>query len=128
MTYRRERQFILPITDAGKLHKQSFQLEKNAKAIKGISVSSDFPDYLYYRGSLGLFVNQQEVFQEGYDAKKLVFSTATGMNDRLAKVDVPVGDGQVEVKFQDSEHPRTDFSTLPAGYRFILFLDIEYEN
>lgn len=129
MPYRKEKRFTFLVTEPDKLVESTlteFNLEKDAVAIKGICLSSDWPDFLYYRGTFGLELSGRELFAEGFEAKKLMFSMATGMNDRLARVESPVGDGRIKVKFKDSDHPRANWADLPGGYKVHLYLDLEY--
>ena len=51
------------------LVKEKFELDKTVKIIKGIKLTSDREDLLFYRGTQRVVVNGKERFEDNYESK-----------------------------------------------------------
>lgn len=119
-----KKRFDLKVTESGKPVSQTFELDKTIKSVKGVLLTSDKDDLLYYRGSQKIEINKEEYFPENYESKLLM----SGINvpPRLRYYDlggINPGNGSVKLSYQDTEDGRTNF----VPYRVSLYLDCEME-
>ena len=117
--------FNVPITAAGQNLSKSFDLEKNIKVLKGISLLSDKDDLMYYRGSQRIEINKEEIFPEGFMSKKIMCGINTPMSDRSYNLkNMNPGNGNIKITYQDTEDGRTVF----AAYTVFLYLECDMED
>jgi len=117
-----KKRFDIAITSGDKIFSQLFELDKNITAIKGILLTADKEDLLYYRGSQKIEVNKQEVFPEDYESKLLMTGINVSPNSRYYNTGgLPVGNGIVKVEYKDRNDTRLAFEP----YRISLYLDCE---
>jgi len=125
MIRRVKKRFDLQVTVANTTVPKTFELDKSIVAIRGLVVTSDKDDLLFYRGSQRVEINKQEIFPEDYESKLLM----TGINlqpncryYRLGKIDP--GNGIIKVEYKDVNDGRTVFS----AYRVSLYIDCDMED
>ena len=104
---------------------RGWELPKKTKLVKGIQLTSDLPDRLYYRGAQRVEIGGDEIFPEGFESRILMSSLSVPPRERFFNLgEVPPGDLSVKVRFQDKAHDR---ARIGNGYRVsvILLLDEE---
>ena len=117
-----KKRFDVAITAANKVYSQSFELDKTITFIKGILLTADKEDLLYYRGSQKIEVNKQEVFPEDYASKLLMTGINISPNQRYYDTgNLPVGNGIVKIEYKDQNDTRLAFEP----YRISIYLDCE---
>ncbi|MCS3797168.1 hypothetical protein [Niastella sp. OAS944] len=117
-----KKRFDVAITAADKVYSQSFELDKTITFIKGILLTADKEDLLYYRGSQKIEVNKQEVFPEDYASKLLMTGINISPNQRYYDTgNLPVGNGIVKIEYKDQNDTRLAFEP----YRISIYLDCE---
>ena len=118
--------FSFQVNEAGKLYTPvNWELPKKTKFVKGLQLTSDFPNKLYYRGTQKIEVGGDELFPEGFDSKILVSSISVAPRDRFFDLgEVLPGDLSVKIRYQDINHSRAEFD---GGYQVTLVLLIEEE-
>ena len=119
------KRFDIQIAAARDSVNKTFELDKNVTAVKGVLVTSDKDDLLYYRGTQKIEINNAEFFPENYESKLLM----TGINvaPKLRYYDlgtVNPGNGIIKLSFTDNEDGRTRFEP----YRVSLYVDCEMED
>jgi hypothetical protein len=115
-----KKRFDLAVTEAGKTFSKTFELDKNIVYIKGILMSSDKDDLMYYRGSQKVEVNKEEVFPENYESKLLQSGINVSPNQRYYDLaNMPAGVGIVKLEYKDTSDSRAAFEP----YRVSLYLD-----
>jgi hypothetical protein len=120
-----KKRFDIAITSADKVFSQSFELDKTITFIKGILLTADKEDMLYYRGSQKIEVNKQEVFPEEYESKLLMTGINISPNQRYYNTgNLPVGNGIVKVEYKDRNDTRLAFEP----YRISIYLDCEQKE
>jgi hypothetical protein len=120
-----KKRFDIAITSADKTFSQSFELDKTITLIKGILLTADKEDLLYYRGSQKIEVNKQEVFPENYHSKLLMCGINVPPNSRYYNTgNLPVGNGIVKVEYQDKNDTRLPFES----YLVSIYLDCEQKE
>jgi len=120
-----KKRFDIPVTEANKTVSKTFELDKNIKAVKGVLVTSDKDDLLYFRGTQKIEINKEEFFPENYESKLLMSGVNVAPKQRYYDLgDVNPGNGSVKLTYTDSDDLRTQFT----AYRVSLYLDCEMED
>lgn len=120
-----KKRFDIQVSAASENITKTFELDKNIKAVKGILVTSDKDDLLYYRGSQKIEINKEEYFPDNYESKLLMSGINVSPKQRYYDLgNVNPGNGTVKMVYQDTEDGRTVFSP----YRVSLYIDCEMED
>lgn len=105
------KRFKVQVTAESQTITEKFEIEKTAKKILGIVITSDREDFLYYRGVQKIELNGTEIFPDDYESKLLMVSVNVPPNDRYYKLDgVELGNGVIKFIYKDSPHASTCFS------------------
>jgi len=119
MSYKHElikERFDLEITEENGQKKGEFQIDRNAATIFGISLTSNFEELLYYRGSQKIQINDQELFPENFESKLLMSSLSVPPNQRVVKVgNITAGNGKLEIWFKDTENDKGTFEAYTVS-------------
>lgn len=115
------KRFDINLTASGERVKEDFQLEKTIGKIKGLTITSDRDDLLYYRGSQQIEIGGTEIFPEGYEAKLLMTGVSLRPDHRYFPVDIEAGNGIISIAYQDTDHPAAAF----AAYRVSIYIEAE---
>lgn len=98
--------------------KAQLELEKNAKYLIGIAITSDRDELAYHRGSQKILINDRELFPEGYETRLLMSGLNVSPDDRMASIgSIPTGNGKLDVWLTDSFHDYYPF----AAYRIRVY-------
>lgn len=117
-----EKRFDIQIAQAGQTVSGKFELDKTVKVIKGIKVTSDREDLLFYRGTQKIEINGKERFEENYESKNLQSSLNVDLNNRYKDMrDTEPGNGIVAITYTDNQHQLFAFS----AYRVSLYVQYE---
>ena len=117
-----EKRFDIQVATKGQTVIWKFELDKTAKLIKGIKVTSDREDLLFYRGTQKIEINGKERFEDNYESKNLQSSLNVDVNARYKDMrDTEPGNGVVVITYVDNNHPLFAFTP----YRVSLY--VEYE-
>ncbi|MBI4929296.1 MAG: hypothetical protein HY841_00920 [Bacteroidetes bacterium] len=118
------KRFDLKVTEAAKTVSQSFELDKNIVAVKGLYITSDRRDILYFRGSQRIEINKDELFPENYLSELLMSGLNVPVNLRYYDLgNVDPGNKIVKMDFADSN------SSVPfAPYTVSLFLKCDKDD
>ena len=116
--------FSFQVKEANKSYSPvNWELPKKTKFVKGLQLTSDFPNKLYYRGAQKIEIGGDELFPEGFDSKILVSSISVAPRERFFDLgDVLPGDLSVKVRYEDKDHER---AILGNGYQVSVVLLIE---
>lgn len=120
-----KKRFDLDVVESSTPVNKQYELDKNITAVKGILVTSDKDDLLYYRGTQKIEINNEEIFPEGYESKLLMSGINVSPKQRYYEVgSIPPGNGLVKLSYTDKDDGRTEFEP----YRVSLYLDCEMED
>ncbi len=115
-----KKKFSLSVTEANRVFSKTFELDKHIVYIRGILLTSDKDDLMYYRGSQKIEVDKQEVFPEDYESKLLQSGINVPPNQRYYDLgNMPAGAGSIKLEYKDSHDSRAAF----VPYRISLYLD-----
>lgn len=120
-----KKRFDLQVNEANKTISSGFELDKNIVAVKGLLLSSDRDELLYFRGSQKIEINREEIFPENYESKLLMSGINVSPGSRYYELgSINSGNKNVKVEFKDSDDGRTVFTP----YRVSLYLECEMEE
>lgn len=120
-----KKRFDIQITSANQNVTKTFELDKNIKSVKGLLLTSDKDDLLYYRGSQKIEINKEEYFPDNYESKLLMSGINVSPKSRYYDLGtVNPGNGNIRLVYQDTDDGRTVF----AAYRVSLYVDCEMED
>ena len=114
------------VTVASQAYKSSFEVDKHASKIIGISISSTFDDRMFYRGSQKLTINEKEIYPEGYESKMIMQGLNVAVNDRIIDLgeEMLPGNRKVEIEYRDTNHVSSAFTP----YRVRLYVYSRIDN
>lgn len=120
-----KKRFDLNVTAAEQTITKSYDLDKNIRIVKGVLMTSDKDDLMYYRGEQKIEINKEEYFPENYESKLLMSGINVPPKQRYYDLgSVPTGNGVVKLIYKDHNDGRTEF----AAYRVSIYLDCEMED
>lgn len=120
-----KKRFDIQIVAARDSVNKTFELDKNIKAVKGVLVTSDKDDLLYYRGTQKIEINNSEFFPDNYESKLLMSGINVAPKQRYYDIgSVNPGNGIIKLSYTDTEDGRTRFEP----YRVSLYVDCEMED
>jgi hypothetical protein len=120
-----KKRFDIYVLNPNQAVSKTFELDKTISFVKGILLTSDMDDMLYFRGSQKIEINKEEIFPEKYESKLLMSGVNVSPNQRYYDIgNVPVGDRSVRIDFVDADDNRTTF----AAYRVSLYLHCQLET
>lgn len=104
-------------------YNKKFDLDKNVKLVRGIILSSDKPNILFYRGSQRIEISGDEIFPEDFESKLLMSGIAVAPNQKYRSLGngVIAGNGEVKVQYKDTQNPNASFTL----YKVIIILQCE---
>lgn len=104
---------------------KTFELDKNILYVKGILLTSDRDDLLYYRGTQKIEFNSEEYFPENYESKLLMSGINVPPKSRYYELDsVITGNGLIRINFKDNPSGLAEFQP----YRVSLYVMCEAEE
>src|ERR1044072_8922420 len=99
-----KKRFDLSVEAANETITKTFELDKSIVLVKGILVSADKDDLLYYPGSQKIEINKQDYFPDGYESKLLMSGINVPPRQRFFDLgDVNSGNGAIKVTYKDNE-------------------------
>ena len=114
-----KKRFDISVTQPNTVVSKNFELDKNITAIKGMIVSSDRDDLLYYRGSQKLEINRDEIFPENYECKLLMSGVNVPPQSRYYDLGgMPPGNGIIKIDFKDGDMSFVFFQPYRVSYYF----------
>lgn len=114
------KRFDILVTEEEGSVNESFELDKDITAVKGILLSSDRDDLLYFRGSQKIQINSEEIFPDNYESKLLMSGINVAPEQRYYDLGgVPSGNGIVKVDFKDNPSSQFGFEE----YRVSVYLE-----
>ena len=102
---------------------KKFNLDKNVKVVRGIMMSSDRPNLLFYRGSQRIEISGEELFPEDFESKMFMSGMAVAPDNKYKTLGngVVAGNGEFKIQYKDTVNPNAPF----APYKVIVSLLLE---
>lgn len=119
------KRFDLKVTQPNKGYSQSFELDKNYVSVKGLMLTSDRRDLLYFRGSQRLEINKDELFPDEYLSEMLMSGINVPIDKRYHTLgSIDTGNKIVKMDFTDADA----FGTVFTPYTVYLFLKCDKDD
>jgi hypothetical protein len=120
MIKRIPKKFKFPITAANTTVSLVFELEKTIVSLRGLKVSGNYEEQVYYRGTQRIEINGDEIIPDDYDSKELMSTANTPVNERHYDLGgMKPGNGLIKIDYVDADDGRTVFTP----YVVVLLLD-----
>lgn len=118
-----EKIFSFSVTTAEVPVSKKFDLDKNVKIVRGILLSSDQPNLLFYRGTQRIEISGDEIFPEDYESKILMSGLSVPPDQKFRTLGdgVAAGNGEVKIQFKDVANANAVF----ASYQVNIILQCE---
>lgn len=115
--------FSFTVDVAATLVSKKFDLDKNVKLVRGILLSSDKPNLLFYRGSQRIEISGDEIFPEDFESKILMSGMGVAPDQKYRSLGngVVAGNGEVKIQYKDTNNPNASFTT----YKVMVVLQCE---
>ncbi|SRR6266498_3385848 len=125
MGKRVKKRFDIDVTAANAIHSKTFELDKNVEKVHGVLFTSDRDDLTYYRGSVKVELNSDEIFPESYETKLLMSGLNVSPNDRYYNLGgILPGNFKLKIDYKDTPDARLVFT----AYRISIYLDLEIKS
>ncbi|HEY9008089.1 MAG TPA: hypothetical protein VIM75_18235 [Ohtaekwangia sp.] len=108
-----DKPFTFTVEAEGEPVNKKFDLDKNVKLVRGILMSSNYPNLLFYRGSQRIEISGEEIFPENYESKLLMsgISVAPDQKFRTLGNGVVAGNGELKIQYKDTANARAPFES-----------------
>lgn len=106
-----KKRFSFLVDQGDKSYPKKFELDKNIKVVKGLLISSNKPNLLFYRGSQKIEISGIEIFPEEYESRLLMTGINVPPDQKFADLgdNVLAGNGEVKVIYKDKDNSNTAF-------------------
>jgi hypothetical protein len=132
MTYKHniiKERFDIKVTDPNQTIKETFELDSNAKYVKGILITSDRDELLFYRGSQRIALNDQELFPEEFESRLLMAGLNVSPDERTITLgNIETGNGRLEVWYKDADHSNTRFLEYRVSIYTFSITDLQIDS
>lgn len=114
-----KKRFDIQIESASQAISRTFELDKDVVSIKGVLITSDRDDLIYFRGSQRIEINKEEFFPEDYESKLLMSGISVPPRQRYYDLgEVSPGNRSIKVDYKDIPHPLTTFTPYRVSFYF----------
>jgi len=103
------KRFDLQVTVAEETVTEDFEVDKDVKFLRGVLLTSNYDDLLYYRGQQSITINGKEFFPSDYESKLLMTGINTDPNTRYYDLGEEVISGKIRVSYTDIGNDNADF-------------------
>jgi hypothetical protein len=120
-----KKRFDLSVMEKDKTVSKTFELDKTVSNIRAVLLTADKDDLMYFRGTVKIEINKEEIFPENYECKLLMSGINVAPNQRWYDTGSrPSGNGEVRVDYRDQEDGRSSF----VPYRISIYLLLEIND
>lgn len=121
--------FDLQVSQANETVKAEFDIDRNANYIKGLLLTSDQDDLLFYRGSQKIQINDQELFPEDFESRLLMSGLNVAPDNRAISLgNIESGNARLEVWYKDTNHLRTRFQPYRVSIYVFSVVNLEQDH
>ncbi len=106
-----KKRFSFQVTTPNQSYPMVFELDRSIKIVRGLLMSADQPNMMFYRGSQQITLNGLELFPAGYESKLLMSGISIPPDQKYVDLgDVLAGNGELKLNFVDADNPMQYFS------------------
>lgn len=103
--------YMFLVTEGEQMVSKKFDLDKNVRLVHGLRMSSDKPNYLFYRGSQRIELSGEELYPEDFESKMFMSGMSVAPDEKYRTVGdgVVSGNGELKIQYKDTHNPNTPF-------------------
>ena len=106
-----KKRFSFQVNTPNQSYPMVFELDRSIKIVRGLLMSADQPNMMFYRGSQQITLNGLELFPAGYESKLLMSGISIPPDQKYVDLgDVLAGNGELKLNFVDADNPMQYFS------------------
>ena len=106
-----KKRFSFQVTTPNQAYPMKFDLDRSIKIVRGLLMSADQPNMMFYRGSQRIELNGLELFPDGYESKLLMSGISIPPDQKYVDLgDVLAGNGELKLGYADLDNPMQYFS------------------
>ena len=114
-----KKRFDILIATSGQSITQSFELDKTITSIRGLLITSDYDQLLYYCGAQKIEINREEFFPENYESKLLMSGINVPPSQRYFNLgNIAPGNGIIKITYTDTPTTQAFFSPYRVSFYF----------
>ncbi len=112
--------FSFLVDAEGEVFNKKFDLDKNVSLVRGILLSSNKPNMLFYRGSQRIEISGDEIFPEEHESKLLMTGMSVSPDGKFLTLGdgAVAGNGVLKIQYRDEINPNAVFT----AYKVIIVL------
>jgi len=112
-----DKTFSFVVDTEGQPVSKKFDLDKNVKLVRGILLSSNRPNLLFYRGSQRIEISGEEIFAEDYESKILMSGLSVPPDQKFRTLGngVVAGNGEVKILYKDAASTQAPFEAYTVS-------------
>lgn len=101
-------------------YSKKFELDKNVRAVRGILLSTDLPNLLFYRGSQKIELSGEELFPDDWESKLIMSGIGIAPDEKFYNLGdgYLAGNGELKIQFKDTANALAPF----APYNVAIYL------
>lgn len=119
----RYKRFTIAVGTAATSYNQKFALDKDVHHVRGVLVTADHPDLLFYRGSQKIEISGEEILPEDFESRLLYSGINVPPDNRFLTLvegkGVPAGNGEIKVLYKDVNNSNTTFAAYNVTIIFV---------
>ena len=102
--------FLVDTADQG--YSKKFELDKNVRAVRGILLSTDLPNLLFYRGSQKIELSGEEIFPDDWESKLIMSGIGIAPDEKIYNLGdgYLAGNGELKLQFKDTTNALAAFT------------------
>ncbi len=101
-----KKRYFFQVTTPDQSYPLTFELDRNIKIVRGLLMSADQPNMMFYRGTQQIVLNGLELFPAGYESRLLMSGISIPPDEKFADLgDVLAGNGELKLNYVDADNP-----------------------
>lgn len=116
-----KKRFSFLVNQPDQSYPKKFELDKTVRVVRGILITSNKPNLLFYRGSQKIEISGEEIFPEEYESKLLMTGINVPPDQKFADLgdNVLSGNGEVKVLYKDKNNTSALFEPYEVSVYMI---------
>jgi hypothetical protein len=118
------KRYMLTVNNPVQSYPVTFELDRNIKLVKGLQMSADLPNLIFYRGSQRIELNGNEIFPDGYESRQLMSGVSVPPDQKYKDIGgVLAGNGELKLTFKDSDNAVQPFQPYVVSIYLLCVLN-----
>lgn len=116
-----KKRYSFLVDQGDKSYPKKFELDKTIRLVRGILLTSNKPNLLFYRGSQKIEISGEEIFPDEYESRLLMAGINVPPDQKFADLgdNILAGNGEVKVWYKDKDNSNTAFEPYEVSIYLI---------